>query len=66
MKAFNAGKGKTIHIEDRKSPLTNLGDVDNMDIDEDANDFLQNLTDKDLRSVFNGLVEGVRRRPRKI
>ena len=29
-----------------------------MDMDEDADGFLQNLTDKDLRSVFNGLVEG--------
>lgn len=62
MKAFNAGKGKTIHIEDRKTSPIKQGDVDNLDMDEDAYGFLQNLTDKDLRSVFNGLVEGGRRR----
>jgi hypothetical protein len=64
LKAFNAGKGKTVHIEDRKSSLKNLRDVANMDIAEDADGPLQNMTDKDLRSVFNGLVEGARRRQR--
>jgi hypothetical protein len=59
LKAFHAGKGKTIHIEDRKSSPTNLRDVDNMDMDGDG--LLQDLTDKDLRSVFNGLVEGAER-----
>ncbi len=60
LKAFNAGKGKTIYIEDRKSSPANLKGVDNtdMDIDGDGDVFLQKLTDKELRSVFNGLVEG--------
>jgi hypothetical protein len=31
---------------------------------EDVDGFLQNLTDKDLRTVFNGLVEGARKGPR--
>jgi hypothetical protein len=58
LKAFNAGKGKTIHIEDRTSPIKKPRNFDNMDMDEDADSFLQDLTDKDLRSVFNGLIEG--------
>ncbi|MFZ0242805.1 MAG: hypothetical protein WAL90_14265 [Desulfobacterales bacterium] len=58
LKAFHVDKGNTIHIEDRKSSSTNLIDVENMDMDEDVEGFLQNLTDKDLRSVFKGLVNG--------
>ena len=61
LKAFHAGKGKIIHIEDRKAPLTNLRDVDTLDMDLDDDGLLQDLTDKDLRSVFNGLVEGAER-----
>lgn len=61
LKAFTAGKGKTIHIEDRRSLPINLRDVDNIDMDVDGDGFLQNLSDKDLRSVFNGLVEGAER-----
>jgi hypothetical protein len=64
LKAFHAGKGTTIHIEDRNSSPTNLIDVKNMDVGEDVDGFLQNLTDKDLRTVFNGLVERARRGPR--
>ena len=63
LKAFNAGKGKTLHIEDRTSPIR-FRDFDNMDMNEDDEGFLQDLTDKDLRTVFNGLVEGARRRLR--
>ena len=63
LKAFNACKGKTIHIEDETSPIM-LRDYDNMDMDADADDLLQNLTDEDLRTVFNGLVEGARKRLR--
>ena len=33
LKAFNAGKGKTIHIEDRKTSPIKLRDVGNMDMD---------------------------------
>ena len=49
LKAFHAGKGNTIHIEDRKLSPTNLIDAENMDMDEDVDSFLQNPTDKDLR-----------------
>jgi len=66
LKAFHAGKGSTIHIEDRDSSPANLRDVEsieeNMDMDDDS--FPQNLTDKDLRTVFRGLVEGARKGPR--
>ncbi len=58
LKAFRAGNGRTIHIEDRKSSSKNQIEEENMEMDEDVDDFLQNLTDKDLRSVFRGLVEG--------
>ena len=64
LKAFNAGKGQVIPIEDRKAQLSNLGEVENTDMDEDADSLLQNLTDEDLRYVFNGLVEGVTKRLR--
>jgi hypothetical protein len=56
LKAFKAGKGKTIHIEDRTSPIT-FRSSDHMDMEEDADDFLRHLTDQDLRIVFKGLVE---------
>ena len=64
LKAFNAGNGHVIHIENRKAPISNLRDVENMELDEDADGLLQNLTDEDLRTVFNGLVAGVRKKPR--
>lgn len=56
LKTFHAGKGSTIHVEDRKSSHRNRTNVENGD--EDVDGFLENLTDKDLRTVFNGLVEG--------
>ncbi len=63
LKSFHAGKGKTVHIADNKFSPANLGDVENAHEDMDADDdrFLRNLTDKDLRSVFKGLVDGVER-----
>ena len=61
LKAFHAGKGKTIPIEDKNVSLTNPIDPEKMDENEDVDGFLQNLTDKDLRIVFNGLVEGARK-----
>ena len=63
LKAFHAGKGKTIHVEDSTSPIT-FRKGDNLDMDEDGDGFLQNMTDKDLRTVFKGLVEGGRKRQR--
>ena len=64
LKAFHAGKGSTVHIEDKDPSFANRRDETPMDMDEDADDFLRQLTDKDLRIVFNGLVEGARKRPR--
>ncbi len=63
LKAFKAGKGKTIHIEDRTSPIT-FRSSDPLDMEEDADDFLRYLTDQDLRIVFKGLVERDRERLR--
>lgn len=58
LKAFHAGKGKTFHIEDKNSAPTNPIEVQKMDGDADVDDFVQSLTDKELRTVFNGLIEG--------
>ena len=57
LKAFHAGKGKTIHIEDKNSAPTNPIEVQKMDGDADVDGFVQSLTDKDLRTVFKGLIE---------
>jgi len=64
LKAFHAGKGSTVHIEDKDPSFANRRDETPMEMDEDAGDFLRQLPDKDLRIVFNGLVEGARKRPR--
>lgn len=64
LKAFHAGKGKTIHIQGRKPSPANLRDIDRMDMDEDADGLQQNLSDKELRSVFKGLVQGEKNRLR--
>jgi hypothetical protein len=61
LKAYHAGKGKTIHIEDQKASLKNSRDRESKVVDEDVDGFLQDLTDKDLRTVFRGLVEGARK-----
>jgi hypothetical protein len=58
LKAVPAGKGNTIAMEDGKSSPAHLIDLENMDANEEVDDFLQNLNDRDLRTVFNGLVEG--------
>lgn len=64
LKAFLAGKGKTVHIEEKEPSPAYLSDLDTIDQDVDmAGDILlQNLTDEDLRSVFRGLVSGRERR----
>lgn len=61
LKTFHAGKGKTIRIENRSSSPTNFIDVENRDMAEEDDGFLQNLTEKELRSVFKGLVEGAKK-----
>ena len=58
LNACHAGKCNTIPIEDRTSSPATLMDLEHMDVDEDVDDFLQNLTDKELRTVFKGLVDG--------
>ena len=58
LKAFHAGKGKKIHVEDKNSSHANPIDAEKMDGDEDVDGFVQSLTDKDLCTVFNGLIEG--------
>ncbi len=64
LKAFHAGQGKTIHIEDKKSSHANSTDAEVMNKEEDFDGFVQNLTDKDLRNVFRGLIEGAGKGPR--
>ena len=64
LKAFHAGKGKTIHIEDKNSSFTNSINVEKMDGEENVDGFVQRLTDKDLRTVFKGLIEGAGKGPR--
>jgi len=59
LKEFHTGKGDIIHIEDEKPSPANHKDTENMDEDDDG--FIENLTDKDLRLVFKGLVEGARK-----
>lgn len=63
-KTFRVGKGSTVHIEDRTSSPANLVDVENMDVGADVDCLLENLTDKDLRTLFNGLVKGAGKGPR--
>jgi len=64
LKAFHAGKGKTIHIEDKNPSHANPIDAEKMDGDEDVDGFEQSMTEKDLRIVFRGLVEGAGKGPR--
>jgi hypothetical protein len=58
LKVFHTGKGMTIHIEDKSSAPTNPIEVQKMDGGEDVDGFVQSLTAKDLRKVFNRLIEG--------
>jgi len=58
LKAFHAGKGKTIHVDDKDSSHANPLDTEKMNGDEDVDGFVESLTDKDLRMVFSGLIEG--------
>ena len=63
LKAFHGGNGRTIHIEDKDPSLSNPIDAEQLDGNEEDEVWLHNLTDEDLRAVFSGLVEGVRKEP---
>ena len=62
LKAFHAGKGKTLRIRDKTASPSNPEEIERLDMvqdmDQDADSLLRNLTDKDLRAVFCGLVDG--------
>ena len=63
LKEFTVGKGKTVCISQRKqSPALPL-DEDTASIQTNADDeAMLNLSDRDLRRVFCGLVEGDKKR----
>jgi hypothetical protein len=60
LKDFNAGAGKKIRIV-KKKPAKKISrmseESDNMANDHDL---FKHLTDKDLRRVFSGLVQGAK------
>ena len=58
LKEYQAGKGRTIQIDEQSTYLEDSIDHESTDVDGDPDGFLHNLTDKDLRTVFSGLVEG--------
>jgi hypothetical protein len=58
LKDFNAGAGRMIRVV-KKRPMTRLSKaIEKADIVADDGDLFKHLTDKDLRRVFSGLVEG--------
>ena len=62
-KVFHGGKGRTIQIEDHNASPANFADAEKMNGDEEVDLFSQTLTDRELRAVFNGLVEGAGKGP---
>jgi hypothetical protein len=60
-KAFKTGKGDTVPIEERNDNTPCPQDSEHVAAGEKVDDVLTYITDKDLRSVFNGLVEGARK-----
>jgi hypothetical protein len=58
LKDFNAGAGRMIRVV-KKKPMTRLSKtIEKADTVADDSDLFKHLTDKDLRRVFSGLVEG--------
>jgi hypothetical protein len=58
LKDFNAGAGRMIRVV-KKKPMTRLSKaIEKAEIVPDDSDLFKHLTDKDLRRVFSGLVEG--------
>ena len=58
LKDFNAGAGRTIRIAGNKPAKMSSRMSEEAGSILDDRDFLKNLTDKDLRRVFSGLVQG--------
>jgi len=60
LKDFNTGAGRMIRVAEKK-PMTKLSKAtEKADIVSDESDLSEHLTDKDLRYVFSGLVEGLK------
>jgi len=53
--------GNVRHHMDAIESYTNPLDTEKMNGDEDVDGFVESLTDKDLRMVFSGLIEGARK-----
>jgi hypothetical protein len=63
LKRVVTGNGTLVRIFRRKQSPTSLAIGDSADLAEDAeNEFPAEISDKDLRCVFSGLVEGTRKR----
>lgn len=58
MKDFNCRGGKTLRVSGKKRRMKQIKVAEKIDLDTD-DDFIRNLTDKDLRYVFSGLIEGM-------
>jgi hypothetical protein len=60
LKDFNPGAGKTIRVVEKK-PLKMISRMsEEADDIADDRDVFKHLTDKDLRRVFSGLVQGAK------
>ncbi len=60
LKDFNAGTGRTIRVVDKK-PVKMISKMSESAVDIlDDHDVFKHLTDKDLRRVFSGLVQGAK------
>ena len=62
LKDFNPGKGRIICITYKKPLQEELKGDEGAGIDTNDEGCMPNLTDKDLRRVFSGLIEGVKKR----
>ena len=64
LKHFNAGAGRTIRVVEKKQTKMISRMSERAEKITDDHDLFKHLTDKDLRTVFNGLVEGAGKGPR--
>lgn len=60
LKNYNFPSGRTIRVSADKEITKRLKVAERIDFDTDDDDFIRNLTDKDLRDVFSALVQGVK------
>ena len=58
LKDFNAGAGRTIRVVEKRPAKIISRMSESADNIAEDHDLLQHLTDKDLRRVFSGLVQG--------